>query len=241
MSFKERCDIYKKAAKLAESPQYWWKLMSAFMIGQGKTCGQAKGDSIAEVIGTLKFHPAGLPTNEGNVLAISPFNLTVLGAHIAFTPTLLGNVILWKPSPMAVLSNYLLYQIMEEAGMPTGVIQFLPVEDPTRVVEPAIASPQFAGLHYTGSSAVLRALCTQIGTNTNIYKNYPRIVGESGGKNFHLIHNSCKDDIEWLTSAAVRWAYEFQGQKCSALSRLIVPKTMWERGDLKKALVREAS
>ncbi|KOC13584.1 putative delta-1-pyrroline-5-carboxylate dehydrogenase protein [Aspergillus flavus AF70] len=141
----------------------------------------------------------------------------------------------------AVLSNYLLYQIMEEAGMPTGVIQFLPVEDPTRVVEPAIASPHFAGLHYTGSSAVLRALCTQIGTNTNIYKNFPRIVGESGGKNFHLIHNSCKDDIEWLASAAVRSAYEFQGQKCSALSRLIVPKTMWERGDLKKALVREAS
>ncbi|KAB8270029.1 Aldehyde/histidinol dehydrogenase [Aspergillus minisclerotigenes] len=262
MSFKDRCAIYKKAAKLVESPKYRWKLMAASMIGQGKTCGQAEGDCIAEVIDTLNFHvyfcaqlydqqpPKQFDSSssrldyrplEGFVLAISPFNFTALGAHIAFTPALLGNVILWKPSPMAVLSNYLLYQIMEEAGMPTGVIQFLPVEDPTRVVEPAIASPHFAGLHYTGSSAVLRALCTQIGTNTNIYKNFPRIVGESGGKNFHLIHNSCKDDIEWLASAAVRSAYEFQGQKCSALSRLIVPKTMWERGDLKKALVREAS
>ncbi|KNG85275.1 hypothetical protein ANOM_006376 [Aspergillus nomiae NRRL 13137] len=262
MSFKDRCAIYKRAAKLVESPKYRWKLMAATMIGQGKTCGQAEGDCITEVIDTLNFHVyfcAQLYEQqplkqfdssssrldyrplEGFVLAISPFNFTALGAHIAFTPALLGNVILWKPSPMAVLSNYILYQIMEEAGMPKGVIQFLPVVDPTTVVEPALASPHFAGLHYTGSSSVLRTLCTQTGTNTHIYKNFPRIVGESGGKNFHLIHNSCKDDVEWLASAAVRSAYEFQGQKCSALSRLVVPKTMWEQGDLKKALVQEAS
>lgn len=255
MSFKDRCAIYKKAAKLVESPKYQWKLMAASMIGQGKTCGQAEGDCIAEVIDTLNFHvyfcaqlydqqpPKQLDSSssrldyrplEGFVLAISPFNFTALGAHIAFTPALLGNVILWKPSPMAVLSNYLLYQIMEEAGIPTGVIQFLPVEDPTRVVEPAIASPHFAGLHYTGSSAVLRAPCTQIGTKTNIYKNFPRIVGESGGKNFHLIHDSCKDDVERLASEAVCSVYKQTGQSTALLTLELVPKTIWKQGDPKR-------
>ncbi|GMG54918.1 Aldehyde/histidinol dehydrogenase [Aspergillus flavus] len=255
MSFKDRCAIYKKAAKLVESPKYQWKLMAASMIGQGKTCGQAEGDCIAEVIDTLNFHvyfcaqlydlqpPKQLDSSssrldyrplEGFVLAISPFNFTALGAHIAFTPALLGNVILWKPSPMAVLSNYLLYQIMEEAGVPTGVIQFLPVEDPTRVVEPAIASPHFAGLHYTGSSAVLRAPCTQIGTKTKIYKTFPRIVGESGGKNFHLIHDSCKDDVERLASEAVCSAYKQTGQSTALLTLELVPKTIWEQGDPKR-------
>lgn len=109
------------------------------------------------------------------------------------------------------------------------------------MVEPAFASPHFSGLHYTGSSAVLRNLFTQIGTNSNIYKTFPRVVGESGGKNFHLVHNSCRDDVDWIASAAVRSSYEFQGQKCSALSRLFVPKSMWEQGDLRQALLREAA
>lgn len=261
MSFKDRSAIYRKAANLVGSSKHRWKLMAATMIGQGKTCGQADGDCIAEVIDTLNFHvyfcaqlydqqpikqydtstsKLDYRPLEGFVLAISPFNFTALGTHIAFTPAILGNVILWKPSPMAVLSNYIIYQIMEEAGLPKGVVQFLPQADPTTVVEPALASPHFAGLHYTGSSAVLRNLCAQIGANTNVYKGLPRIVGESGGKNFHLVHNSCKDDSDWLASAAVRSAYEFQGQKCSAMSRFVVPKSMWEQGDLKKALIREA-
>lgn len=262
MSFSNRAAIYKRAAKLVESPKYRGRLMAATMIGQGKTCGQAEGDCITEVIDTLNFHVyfcqqlyqqqplkqfdssssmLDYRPLEGFVLAISPFNFTALGAHIAFTPAILGNVILWKPSPMAVLSNYVLYEIMEEAGLPKGVIQFLPVSDPVKVVDPALKSPDFSGLHYTGSSAVLRSLWTRIGINSNIYKTFPRVVGESGGKNFHLIHNSCRDDAEWLASAAVRSAFEFQGQKCSALSRLFVPKSMWEQGDLKKALFLEAS
>lgn len=262
MPFNERAAIYKRAAKLVESPKYRWKLMAATMIGQGKTCGQAEGDCIAEVIDTLNFHvyfcaqlyqqqpPKQFDSStskldyrplEGFILALSPFNFTALGAHIAFTPALLGNVILWKPSPMAVLSNYILYEIMEEAGLPKGVIQFLPMTEPSRVVEPALASPQFAGLHYTGSSVVLRSLCAQIGTNTHIYRNFPRIVGESGGKNFHLVHNSCRNDVEWIASASVRSAFEFQGQKCSALSRLYVPQSMWDQGDLKAVLLREAA
>lgn len=262
MPFRDRAAIYKRAANLVASPKYRWKLMAATMIGQGKTCGQAEGDCIAEAIDILNFHvhfcaqlyqqqpPKQFDSSssrldyrplEGFLLAISPFNFAALASHVAFTPAILGNVILWKPSPMAVMSNYVLYQIMEEAGMPKGVIQFLPVADPTRVVEPALASLHFAGLHYTGSSAVLKTLCTQIGTNSNRYRNFPRIVGESGGKNFHLVHNSCRDDVDWLASAAVRSAYEFQGQKCSALSRLFVPKSMWEQGDLKRALIREAA
>ncbi|QKD48607.2 Aldehyde/histidinol dehydrogenase [Fusarium oxysporum Fo47] len=255
-----RAAVYKRAAQLVEG-KYRWKIMAATMIGQGKTCGQAEGDCIAEVIDTLNFHvyfchqlyqqqpPKQTDSAyssldyrplEGFILAISPFNFTALGAHIAFTPAILDNVILWKPSPMAVLSNYLLYQIFEEAGLPSGVVQFLPVADPKIVVEPALASRDFSGLHYTGSSAVLRSLTSQIGTNTATYKTFPRIVGESGGKNFHLVHNSF-DDVDWLASAAVRSAYEFQGQKCSALSRLFVPESLWEKGDLKKSLLREAA
>ncbi|KAF9871809.1 hypothetical protein CkaCkLH20_10743 [Colletotrichum karsti] len=261
MPFSDRAAIYKRAARLVET-KYRWKLMAATMLGQGKTCGQAEGDCIAEVIDTLNFHvyychqlyqqqPVKQSDSaynsldyrplEGFVLAISPFNFTALGAHIAFTPAILGNVVLWKPSPMAVLSNYILYQAMEEAGLPKGVVQFLPTADPAVVVEPALASPHFSGLHYTGSSAVLKSLFAQIGTNTNIYKTFPRIVGESGGKNFHLVHNSCREDVDWIASAAVRSAFEFQGQKCSALSRLYVPKSMWEQGDLKAALLREAA
>ncbi|KAH6892183.1 Aldehyde/histidinol dehydrogenase, partial [Thelonectria olida] len=259
--FSQRAAVYKRAARLVET-KYRWKLMAATMIGQGKTCGQAEGDCIAEVIDTLNFHvyfchqlyqqqpPKQTDSAyssldyrplEGFLLAISPFNFTALGAHIAFTPAILGNVVLWKPSPMAVLSNYLLYQVMEEAGMPEGVIQFLPVADPRVVVEPALGSRDFSGLHYTGSSAVLRGLASQIGVNAGAYKTLPRVVGESGGKNFHLVHNSCKDDVDWVASAAVRSAFEFQGQKCSALSRFFVPESMWEQGDLKNALLREAA
>lgn len=260
MRFSDRAAIYKRAAKLVET-KYRWQLMAASMIGQGKTCGQAEGDCVGEVIDTLNYHvylchqlyqqqpPKQTDTSystldyrplEGFLLAISPFNFTSLGAHLAFTPALLGNVVLWKPSPFAVLSNYLLYQIMEEAGLPKGVIQFLPALDAGVVVEPALASRDFAGLHFTGSSAVLRTLTAQIGLNTPNYRSFPRIVGESGGKNFHLVHNSCRDDVDWIASAAVRSAFEFQGQKCSALSRFFVPKSMWEEGNLKKAIIREA-
>ncbi|KAI8288113.1 Delta-1-pyrroline-5-carboxylate dehydrogenase [Colletotrichum sp. SAR11_240] len=261
MPFSDRAAIYKRAARLVET-KYRWKLMAATMLGQGKTCGQAEGDCITEVIDTLNFHvyychqlyqqqPLKQSDSaynsldyrplEGFVLAVSPFNFTALGAHIAFTPAILGNVVLWKPSPMAVLSNYILYQVMEEAGLPKGVIQFLPTADPTVVVEPALTSTHFSGLHYTGSSAVLKSLFAQIGENTQLYKTFPRIVGESGGKNFHLVHNSCREDVDWVASAAVRSAFEFQGQKCSALSRLYVPKSMWEQGDLKAVLLREAA
>ncbi|KAJ5602788.1 hypothetical protein N7537_005744 [Penicillium hordei] len=247
MPFKHRAAIYRRAAHLVQSPKYRWKLLAATMIGQGKTCGQAEGDCIAEVIDTLNFHvhfcaqlyqqqpPKQFESSssrldyralEGFVLAVSPFNFAALGAHIAFTPALLGNVILWKPSPMAVMSNYILYEIMEEAGLPKGVIQFLPAANPQTVVEPALTNPHFAGLHYTGSSAVLRALHAQIGANAHIYKSFPRIW---------------RQNVDWIASAAVRSAYEFQGQKCSALSRIYVPQSMWDQGALRVALALEAA
>ncbi|KAH7111992.1 Aldehyde/histidinol dehydrogenase [Dactylonectria macrodidyma] len=203
--FSERAGIYKRAARLVET-KHRWQFMAATMIGQGKTCGQADGDCIAEVIDTFNFHvyfchqmyqqqpPKQTDSAyssldyrplEGFLLAISPFNFTAL--------------------------------VLEGAGMSKGVIQFLPVADPKIVVEPALASRNFSGLHYIGSSAVLRSLASQIGVNTSNYKTFPRIV------------------------AAVRSAYEFQGQKCSALSRFFVPKSMWEQGDLKKALLTEAA
>lgn len=261
MPFQDRAAIYKRAANLVQT-KYRWQLMAATMLGQGKTCAQAEGDCIAEVVDTLNFHvyfcdqmyqqqpckqsdaafsKLDYRPLEGFLLAISPFNFAALGAHIAFTPAILGNVILWKPSPMAVLSNYILYQIMEEAGLPPGVVQFLPVADPNVVVEPSLSSRDFSGLHYTGSSAVLRSLWARIGANSSLYKTFPRVVGESGGKNFHLVHNSCAEDVDWIASAAVRSSYELQGQKCSAMSLLFVPKSMWEKGDLKAALLREAA
>lgn len=261
MPFSHRAAIYKRAARLVET-KYRWKLMAATMIGQGKTCGQADGDCISEVVDTLNFHvyfcnqlyqqqPLKQTNSayssldyrplEGFLLGISPFNFTALGCHIAFTPVILGNVMLWKPSPYAVLSNYIMYQVMEEAGLPAGVVQFLPVADPTMVVEPALSNSHFSGLHFTGSAAVLRNLWAQIGAKSSIYKTFPRIVGETGGKNYHLVHNSCKADVEWIASAAVRSAYEFQGQKCSAMSRFYVPKSMWQQGDLKNALIAEAA
>lgn len=261
MPFSHRAAIYKRAARLVET-KYRWQLMAATMLGQGKTVGQAEGDCIAEVVDTLNFHvyfchqmyqqqplqsdsafnSIDYRALEGFLVAISPFNFTALGAHIAYTPALVGNVVLWKPSPMAVLSNYILYQVFEEAGMPSGVVQFLPVADPLAVVTPAVGHHHFGGLHYTGSSAVLRGLCAQIGANTPNYRSIPRIVGESGGKNFHLVHNSCAPaDAEWLASAAIKSAFEFQGQKCSALSRFFVPQSLWDQGDLKKALLVEAA
>ncbi|KAL3496055.1 ALDH-like protein [Aspergillus germanicus] len=268
--FAHRAAIYRRAAQLVQSPKYRYRLMAATMLGQGKTVAQAEGDCIAEVVDTLDFHvyfaaqmyaqqpikqlaPASSSkldyrALEGFILAISPFNFTALGAHIAFTPAILGNVVLWKPSPMAVLSNYILYEILEEAGLPRGVVQFLPLADPNVVVDAALGSPDFAGLHYTGSSGVLRSLCARIGANTPVYKTFPRVVGESGGKNFHLVHKSCssREDIAWVARAAVRSAFEFQGQKCSALSRLYVPKSLWEKEgegekSLKRVLLNEAA
>lgn len=173
---------------------------------------------------------------EGFVYAISPFNFTAIGGNLPGAPALMGNVVIWKPSPSAIASNWLVYNIFLEAGLPRNVIQFVP-GDAEEVTKAVLAHPKFAALHYTGSTAVFRSLYGQIATGVadGKYKSYPRIVGETGGKNFHLVHSSA--DVDNAVINTVRGAFEYQGQKCSASSRAYVPSSMWEK--FKSKLVEE--
>lgn len=163
---------------------------------------------------------------EGFVYAITPFNFTAIGGNLPAAPALMGNVVVWKPSPFAVASNWLIYSILMEAGLPPNVIQFVP-GDAEEVTKTILSHRQFAALHYTGSTAVFRSLYGKIATGVaeGKYQGYPRIVGETGGKNFHLVHHSA--DITNAVVQTVRGAFEYQGQKCSACSRAYVPSSMW--------------
>ena len=166
--------------------------------------------------------------------AISPFNFTAIGGNLACAPALMGNVVIWKPSPSAMASNHLIYKILLEAGLPPNVIQFVP-GDAEEVTSIVLSHPQFASLHYTGSTAVFRSLYGKIATNVAKarYKGYPRIVGETGGKNFHLIHHSA--DPHNASINTIRGAFEYQGQKCSAASRAYIPSSLWPT--IKTALI----
>ena len=148
---------------------------------------------------------------EGFVLAISPFNFTAIAGNLVMTPAMVGNVVVWKPSPMAIYSNYLVYKILEEAGVPPGVIQFVPgPAEP--IAKAAMDHRDFGGLHFTGSTFVFKALWKQISSNLDVYRGYPRIVGETGGKNFHFVHKSANQDV--VVIQCIRAAFEYQGQKC---------------------------
>ena len=171
---------------------------------------------------------------EGFVYAITPFNFTAIGGNLPCAPALMGNVVIWKPSPSAIASNYLIYKILGEAGLPSNVIQFVPgdAQEVTRIV---LAHRDFACLHYTGSTTVFRSLYGSIasGVAEGKYKGYPRIVGETGGKNYHLIHQSA--DVDNAVINTIRGAFEYQGQKCSATSRVYVPSSLWPA--IKPALI----
>ncbi|CAK7224831.1 1-pyrroline-5-carboxylate dehydrogenase [Sporothrix bragantina] len=244
--FADRAAIFLKAADLI-STKYRYDIMAATMLGQGKNAWQAEIDAAAELCDFLRFNVhyaeqlyAQQPQHnspgvwnrseyrplEGFVYAVSPFNFTAIAGNLSGAPAMLGNVVVWKPSDFAIASNWLLYNIFLEAGLPKNVIQFVPgpPEEVTRVV---LEHREFAALHYTGSTAVFRKLWGQIGQGTaeGRYIGYPRVVGETGGKNFHLIHASA--DVENAAVQTVRGAFEFQGQKCSATSRLYVPKSLW--------------
>ena len=173
------------------------------------------------IFSRLEYRPL-----EGFVYAVSPFNFTAIGGNLVCAPALMGNVVIWKPSDSAVAANWLTYQILLEAGLPSNVVQFVP-GDPAMVTEAVLAHRDFAALHYTGSTSVFRSLYGKIasGVAEGKYRGYPRIVGETGGKNFHLIHKSA--DIDNAVANTVRGAFEFQGQKCSATSRLYVAKSIW--------------
>jgi 1-pyrroline-5-carboxylate dehydrogenase len=233
--------------------------MAATMLGQGKNAWQAEIDSAAELVDFLRFNVqfaeelyAQQPAHnspgvwnrveyrplEGFVYAVTPFNFTAIAGNLPGAPALMGNVVVWKPSDSAIASNWLLYNILLEAGLPKNVIQFVP-GNPEEVTKVVLAHKKFAALHYTGSTAVFRKLYGAISTGVaeGRYQGYPRIVGETGGKNFHLIHSSA--DIDNAAVQTVRGAFEYQGQKCSATSRAYVPKSVWPR--FRERLVAETS
>lgn len=257
LPFEDRAAVFLKAAELVAG-KYRYEIMAATMLGQGKNAWQAEIDSAAELCDFLRFnvqyaeevlahqptlHAAGQWNRieyrplEGFVYAITPFNFTAIAGNLPGLPALLGNTVVWKPSDFAIASNWLLYNIFLEAGLPKDVIQFVPGE-PEEITKVVLGHKQFSALHYTGSTAVFRKLYGQIGEGVaeGRYIGYPRIVGETGGKNFHLLHPSA--DIHNAAVQTVRGAFEYQGQKCSATSRLYVPKSLWPQ--FKEKLVAEA-
>jgi len=248
LPFSDRAAIFLKAADLI-STKYRYEIMAATMLGQGKNAWQAEIDSAAELCDFLRFNVqyaqdlyAHQPVHnspgvwnrveyrplEGFVYAITPFNFTAIAANLPAAPALMGNVVVWKPSPSAMASNWILYQILIEAGLPKDVIQFMP-GDAVEVTKTVLAHREFSALHYTGSTSVFRSLYSQInqGVAEGKYRGYPRIVGETGGKNFHLVHKSA--DVENVVINTVRGAFEYQGQKCSATSRAYFPKSLWDQ------------
>lgn len=244
MALSDRTAIFLKAADLLSGP-YRYRVMAATILGQGKNAWQAEIDAAAELADFWRFNctfaeeiyaqqpPKNAPGSwnrveyrplEGFVVAISPFNFTAIGGNLPSAPALMGNVVLWKPSSSAVLSNYLVYEILLEAGLPPGVIQFIPGPS-AAIAETLLEHPDLAGVHFTGSTQVFKKIWKQVGDNIDKYKSYPRLVGETGGKNFHFIHESAH--LPNAVHNTIRAAFEYQGQKCSACSRLYVPDSIW--------------
>ena len=251
MSFEERASVFLKAADLLAGP---WRdrVNAATMLGQSKTCFQAEIDAACELIDFFRFNvayarqilelqPESAPGMwnrceyrelEGFVFAVTPFNFTSIAGNLPTAPALMGNVCLWKPASTSLLSNWSLMQLLTEAGLPDGVINFLPGPG-AAIGEPALAHGDLAGVHFTGSTGVFQGMWRTIGENIAKYRSYPRIVGETGGKDFIFAHASA--DVDALCVALVRGAFEFQGQKCSAASRAYVPRSLWP--DLRERLV----
>ena len=242
MPMEHRVSIFLKAADLIAGPMRY-KVNAATMLGQSKTVYQAEIDT-CELIDFLRFNVYYLqqiydrqPNNtpnvwnrieyrplEGFVTAISPFNFTSIGANLPTAPAIAGNVVLWKPATTAVLSNYYVMQALMAAGLPAGVINFVPSRgsDMSKYV---LSDPNLAGFHFTGSTEVFSGVYSLVGENIKKYKTYPRLVGETGGKDFIFAHNSA--DVPGLAAALTRASYEYQGQKCSAASRAFVPASIW--------------
>ena len=244
MDWADRLAIFLKAADLIAGSRRM-RINAATMLGQGKNVYQAEIEAACESADFLRFYcwnatrlfglqpisSAGVWNQmeyrplEGFVFAISPFNFTALGVNLAATPALLGNTVIWKPASSAVYSAYHLMRIFHEAGLPDGVINFLP--GPGSQVGPVLLKhPELAGVHFTGSTEVFREIWKTVGANIDHYRSYPRLVGETGGKDFVFAHPSA--DPQALAVALVRGAFEYQGQKCSAASRAYIPKSIWK-------------
>jgi len=239
----ERASIFKKAAALLAGP---WRpvLNAATMLNQSKNVFQAEIDSACELVDFWNFNvkymeqiyeqqpfsPSGQWNRveqralEGFVFAVTPFNFTSIAGNLPTSPAMMGNTVLWKPASSAVFSAYYLMKLFEDAGLPPGVINFIPGSG--KDVGPNVLSnPKLAGIHFTGSTAVFQSMWKIIGENIANYKTYPRIVGETGGKDFVFAHKSA--DPDELNTALIRGAFEYQGQKCSAASRAYIPKSIW--------------
>ncbi|MBK1784904.1 L-glutamate gamma-semialdehyde dehydrogenase [Prauserella cavernicola] len=245
LPYDERAAVLLRAADLLSGP---WRdtINAATMLGQSKTVAQAEIDSACELADFWRFNVQfgrelleGQPQSspgvwnrldyrplEGFVYAITPFNFTAIAGNLPTAPALMGNTVLWKPSPTQGLAAHLTMRLLEEAGLPPGVINLLP-GDGLDVSDVALADPALAGIHFTGSTRTFQHLWSSVGANIGGYRTYPRLVGETGGKDFVVAHPSA--DVDVLRTALVRGAFEFQGQKCSAASRAFVPRSLWTR------------
>jgi len=251
--WEDRAAIMLKAASLLAGP---WRarLNAATMLGQSKTAFQAEIDAACEIIDFFRFGAhfaeriyATQPISggkiwnrteyralEGFVYAISPFNFTAIGANLSGTPAMMGNVVLWKPAHASMLSSYYVMKLLEEAGLPPGVINLV-AGDAAAITGDVLSHPSFAGIHFTGSTGVFNSFWKTIGANVTTYRTYPRIVGETGGKDFIVAHPTA--DAAAVKTAIVRGAFEYQGQKCSAASRAYIPASLWS--ELEGPLVTE--
>ncbi|MFI5510750.1 L-glutamate gamma-semialdehyde dehydrogenase [Mycobacterium sp. NPDC051804] len=243
--FDERAAIFLRAADLLAGP---WreKLCAATMLGQSKTAYQAEIDAACELIDFWRFNVgfareihAEQPIStrgvwnrtdyrplEGFVYAITPFNFTAIAGNLPSAPALMGNTVVWKPSPTQTFAAYLTMQLLEAAGLPPGVINLL-AGDGIAVSDVALADPRLAGIHFTGSTGTFQHLWREVGANIDRYHTYPRLVGETGGKDFVLAHASARPDV--LRTALIRGAFDYQGQKCSAASRAFIPRSVWQQ------------
>lgn len=255
MSYDRRMMIFLKAAKLASTT---WRstLNAATMLCQSKTFHQAEIDSACELIDFLNAICKSLcelyemqPMNsfdsvnrveyrplDGFVYAVTPFNFTAIAANLVSAPAVAGNTVVWKPASSAVYSSYIVLKLLQAAGLPDGVINFIP-GNASMISDIVMSNEDLAGVHFTGSTEVFNSMWTTVGKNIDKYNSYPRLVGETGGKNFSMIHNSA--NVDEVVAALIRGAYEYQGQKCSATSRAYIPQSIWPT--LKEKLISEMS
>ncbi|GFZ80540.1 1-pyrroline-5-carboxylate dehydrogenase [Aquaticitalea lipolytica] len=251
MPWEQRAGIFLKAAELIAGP-YRAKINAATMIAQSKTIHQAEIDAACELIDFLRFNVQFMtdiymeqPEStsdawnrieyrplEGFTYAVTPFNFTAIAGNLPACMALMGNVVVWKPSDSQIYSAKVIMDVFKEAGVPAGVINVV-FGDPIMITNTVLASPDFSGLHFTGSTDIFKKLWKQIGNNIETYKTYPRIVGETGGKDFIVAHKTA--NTKQVSTAIVRGAFEFQGQKCSAASRAYVPTSLWK--DVKKQVI----
>jgi len=244
MPWPERVAVFEKAAELL-STTWRDRINAATMLGQSKTCYQAEIDSACELIDFLRFNChyaaqiyAEQPASskgvwnrmdhrplEGFVLAITPFNFTAIGGNLPTAPALMGNTVIWKPSHAQVYSAHMFIGLLEQAGLPPGVINLVPGDGPD-IGDPCLASPELAGIHFTGSTRTFQHLWKGVGENIENYRSYPRVVGETGGKDFIVAHPSAR--VRETVVGLLRGAFEYQGQKCSAASRAFIPASLWD-------------